>query len=164
MVIHRKSEVRILIARCEKKIYVYNYFYDFQKKEATMNKKFRILSIIFVLLFLVVSVNAAQFVGSKKSNKYHYPTCKWAQKINPSNLVKFNSPEEAIKAGYSPCKICKPPISSKAQTNEIKFVSAKTNNKEQRRGCCSWHKGVCGCSGGRAVCCDGTLSPSCGCD
>jgi hypothetical protein len=30
-------------------------------------------------------------------------------------------------------------------------------------GCCSWHGGVCGCSGARAKCCDGTLSPSCGC-
>lgn len=35
---------------------------------------------------------------------------------------------------------------------------------EQRRGCCSWHGGVCGCSsGGRVQCCDGTLSPSCRC-
>lgn len=35
---------------------------------------------------------------------------------------------------------------------------------EQRRGCCSWHGGVCGCSsGGRVECCDGTLSPSCRC-
>lgn len=33
-----------------------------------------------------------------------------------------------------------------------------------RRGCCSWHNGTCGCTDGRAVCCDGTLSPSCGCD
>ena len=31
----------------------------------------------------------------------------------------------------------------------------------EKRGCCSWH--VCGCAGGRAKCCDGTLSPSCGC-
>ncbi len=30
-------------------------------------------------------------------------------------------------------------------------------------GCCSHHKGVCGCSDGRAVCCDNTLSPTCGC-
>ena len=132
--------------------------------EETMNKKFRILSVVFILLFLAVSVNAAQFWGSKNSNKYHYPTCKWAQKINPSNLVKFNSPEAAQKAGYSPCKICNPPLSSNAQNNEIKLVSAKTTNEEQRRGCCSWHGGVCGCSGGRALCCDGTLSPSCGCD
>ena len=28
------------------------------------------------------------------------------------------------------------------------------------QGCCSWHHGVCGCSGGRVFCCDGTLSPS----
>lgn len=32
-----------------------------------------------------------------------------------------------------------------------------------KSGCCSWHGGVCGCSGGRALCCDNTLSPSCGC-
>ena len=30
-----------------------------------------------------------------------------------------------------------------------------------RQGCCSGHGGVCGNSGGRAVCCDGTISPSC---
>ena len=30
-------------------------------------------------------------------------------------------------------------------------------------GCCSHHQGVCGCSAGRAVCCDGVTSPSCGC-
>lgn len=33
-----------------------------------------------------------------------------------------------------------------------------------RRGCCSHHGGVSGqCSGGRVVCNDGTLSPSCTC-
>lgn len=31
------------------------------------------------------------------------------------------------------------------------------------RGCCSRHGGVCGCSGGRSKCCDGTLSPTCQC-
>ena len=36
-------------------------------------------------------------------------------------------------------------------------------DKMQQRGCCSWRGGVCGCSGGKARCCDGTLSPSCGC-
>lgn len=36
--------------------------------------------------------------------------------------------------------------------------------EEARRGCCSHHGGVCGCSSdGRAQCCDGALSPSCGC-
>lgn len=32
------------------------------------------------------------------------------------------------------------------------------------RGCCSHHKGQCGCEGGRVVCCDGSLSPSCTCE
>lgn len=45
----------------------------------------------------------------------------------------------------------------------------KQNQKGQeavaeRRGCCSHHQGVCGCSFGKAVCCDGSTSPSCGCD
>lgn len=31
------------------------------------------------------------------------------------------------------------------------------------RGCCSHHRGVCGCSGGRTVCCDNTLSRTCSC-
>lgn len=34
----------------------------------------------------------------------------------------------------------------------------------QGQGCCSWHGGECGCSpDGRDECCDGSLSPSCGC-
>ncbi|MBS4759136.1 MAG: hypothetical protein KHX03_00355 [Clostridium sp.] len=44
------------------------------------------------------------------------------------------------------------------------FAVIKINNDFFRRGCCSHHGGVCGCSHGRAVCCDGSLSPSCGCD
>ncbi len=32
-----------------------------------------------------------------------------------------------------------------------------------KRGCCSKHKGVCGCRNGRVLCCDGTLSPTCTC-
>jgi len=34
----------------------------------------------------------------------------------------------------------------------------------ERSGCCSWHGGVAGCSGGRQVCNDGTYSPSCTCN
>ncbi len=33
-----------------------------------------------------------------------------------------------------------------------------------KRGCCSWHQGVCGCSNSRVVCCDGTYSPTCTCN
>jgi hypothetical protein len=32
-----------------------------------------------------------------------------------------------------------------------------------KKGCCSHHGGVCGCTDGRVSCCDGTISPTCRC-
>jgi hypothetical protein len=125
-----------------------------------------ILSLSILLLFIPAAISA-EFWASKKSNKYHYPTCIWAQKIKPANLIKFASPEEAVKTGYVPCKVCNPPLPSKTGMNEpAQRFYAQTGQKDdvEKRGCCSWHGGVCGCSNGRALCCDGTLSPSCGCD
>lgn len=55
--------------------------------------------------------------------------------------------------------------SSFAQDKTCEQLTKENATQEQlaQRGCCSWHGGVCGCRGGRAVCCDGKLSPSCGC-
>jgi len=50
-----------------------------------------------------------QFVGSTKSDKYHYPSCRWAEKILPENEIWFASAEEARAAGYVPCGVCNPP-------------------------------------------------------
>jgi len=50
-----------------------------------------------------------QFVGSAKSNKYHYPSCQWAEKISPSNEVWFSGSQDARNQGYVPCKACSPP-------------------------------------------------------
>ncbi len=33
-----------------------------------------------------------------------------------------------------------------------------------QQGCCSWHGGVWGCENGDVICCDGSQSPSCGCN
>ena len=49
-------------------------------------------------------------------------------------------------------------------TDYERFNTVTVDRGEPRRGCCSWHGGVCGCKNGRALCCDGTLSPTCGCD
>lgn len=38
-----------------------------------------------------------------------------------------------------------------------------TQEQLSKRGCCSHHQGVCNCTSGRVVCCDGQLSPSCNC-
>ncbi len=76
-------------------------------------KKIRVLVSIFILTtFSIVCLSLAadyKYVGSKKSNKYHYPVCKWAKKISPKNLVTFETAQEALKVGYVPCKVCKPP-------------------------------------------------------
>ena len=50
-----------------------------------------------------------EFVGFKNSNKYHYPTCKWARTRYPSQLIKFKSAQEAQERNYIPCPVCKPP-------------------------------------------------------
>ncbi len=50
-----------------------------------------------------------RYVGSKHSNKYHFPHCPSAKKIKPSNRRMFNSVKEAVDAGYVPCKGCRPP-------------------------------------------------------
>ncbi|MGI9952491.1 thermonuclease family protein [Moorellaceae bacterium AZ2] len=46
------------------------------------------------------------YIGNSRSKVFHLPTCEWAQKIAPQNRVEFGSREEAIKAGYRPCKVC----------------------------------------------------------
>ena len=48
------------------------------------------------------------FVGSINSNKYHDPSCKWAEKIKPSNEIWFSSVDEAEEQGYIACKVCNP--------------------------------------------------------
>lgn len=40
------------------------------------------------------------FVGSKNSNKYHLPSCRYAANIKPENMVCFSSKEEAEAQGY----------------------------------------------------------------
>ncbi len=49
------------------------------------------------------------FVGSKKSDVYHYSNCRYVKKILPENIIWFSSVEDARNHGYRPCKVCKPP-------------------------------------------------------
>lgn len=46
------------------------------------------------------------FVASKNSNKYHLPTCQWANKIKPENKICFSSVQEAQSRGYQGAKCC----------------------------------------------------------
>ena len=47
------------------------------------------------------------YFASENRDHFHRPTCEWVQKMNPNNLIIFHSHEEAVDAGYKPCKTCK---------------------------------------------------------
>ena len=55
------------------------------------------------------ALKEAIYVGSAKSNIYHYSWCRWAKKISPRNLVTFRSVKDAKSQGKRACKVCKPP-------------------------------------------------------
>lgn len=46
------------------------------------------------------------FVGSRNSDKYHYPWCSGAQRIKEENKIWFASEKEAEAAGYTPAANC----------------------------------------------------------
>ena len=68
------------------------------------------LMIALVLATFGLSAQApsvpAGFLGNKEAKVYHLQTCKLVLKIKPENKVLFATQAEAVKAGYTPCKIC----------------------------------------------------------
>jgi methylphosphotriester-DNA--protein-cysteine methyltransferase len=56
-----------------------------------------------------ILVKEEMFIGSTKSDKYHYPDCRAAKNIKPENKIWFSSSEDARAHGYVPCGICHPP-------------------------------------------------------
>ena len=55
-----------------------------------------------------VNGSEAMLVGSSTSKKYHLSDCRYALKIKPENRIDFQSPEDAKRQGYLPCKSCNP--------------------------------------------------------
>lgn len=50
--------------------------------------------------------NGGGYIGNKNSHKFHRPDCSYLPA--PKNRVYFQSREQALAAGYLPCKICRP--------------------------------------------------------
>ena len=60
---------------------------------------------------VVLPVNAqGQFVGSKTSDVYHYPSCSHAKNIKAENQIWFVDAQDAVNHGYRPCSVCNPPL------------------------------------------------------
>lgn len=49
------------------------------------------------------------YVYSAKSDKFHYPSCRYAKQINAENYCEYTgSRQDMINKGYTPCKNCSP--------------------------------------------------------
>ena len=48
------------------------------------------------------------YVGNSNSMKFHLPSCSSVSDMSPDNQVLFDTREQAVQAGYSPCQRCKP--------------------------------------------------------
>ena len=54
-------------------------------------------------------VTNVNYIGNKKSKKFHYPSCSGVETMAEKNKLYFNgSRDELIEQGYDPCKICNP--------------------------------------------------------
>ena len=76
-------------------------------------KKF-LVSFLTLIVIFSVSVAAARalfdtpYIGNSFRHKFHYRDCPSVHKMWKEHQVPFATREEAIKAGYAPCKNCRP--------------------------------------------------------
>lgn len=80
-------------------------------KLLTDNKRLTADNIRLRKLLLGMGHDERKFVGSKRTKKkiklFHRPECKWAKYLTDKSRQDFDSHEEAVAAGYKPCKTCK---------------------------------------------------------
>lgn len=51
---------------------------------------------------------SGSYTASIRSEKFHLPSCSSAGRISDENRLWFDSRDDAVSAGYSPCSICLP--------------------------------------------------------
>ncbi len=52
--------------------------------------------------------DALAYIGNKSSHIFHYADCPGVKSMSEKNKVEFDTREEAIEAGYTPCSSCNP--------------------------------------------------------
>ena len=71
-------------------------------------KKLTAAVVVCISAFIMAHTLAASYVGNVNSMKFHYADCYFVNKMNPENKAYFDTRDEAIAAGYVPCKRCNP--------------------------------------------------------
>ena len=52
--------------------------------------------------------SGVRYHGSRTTHIFCFPTCRYSVKVAEANEVYFRNEAEARKAGYRPCKVCRP--------------------------------------------------------
>ena len=73
-----------------------------------MKKFFAAVVTIIIITTAFATVLASNYVGNANTKKFHYADCSMVGKMNPKNKVFMNTRDEAINAGFVPCKRCNP--------------------------------------------------------
>lgn len=85
-----------------------------------------------------VAISERNFVASVNSDKFHRPTCDYAENISPENRVYYATAQEAEDAGKTPCSVCRPGDAQESRTDaEPSFSSWAEWNKLHEAGCIS---------------------------
>lgn len=78
------------------------------------------------------------FVASVNSDKFHRPTCDYAENILPENRVYYTTAQEAEDAGKTPCSVCNPNEEQEGQVVTTSSFSSRADwNKLHEAGCIS---------------------------
>jgi O-6-methylguanine DNA methyltransferase len=59
-----------------------------------------------------LAASGTRFTGSDTTHIYCFSSCRHARRTSPAHEVRFHSAEEARRAGYRPCRVCRPLESS----------------------------------------------------
>lgn len=71
----------------------------------------KIFAAVITAIFMTATfatVLAGNYVGNANSRKFHLADCSFVDRMNAKNRVDFQTRDEAISAGYVPCKRCNP--------------------------------------------------------
>lgn len=51
---------------------------------------------------------ASSYIGNSHSGIFHYSWCRYVGRMSENHKVYFDNREDAVDAGYRPCKVCTP--------------------------------------------------------
>jgi Adenosine deaminase len=57
---------------------------------------------------VTIDLASSDYIGNSASGIFHYANCRYVSRMSENHKVYFDTRDEAIDAGYRPCKVCRP--------------------------------------------------------